>query len=269
MLNKSIGYVNAYYVFGIVGFVAFMLGFLALKDYPEDCGCFPDNNKTLTREQVNQELEEGKMIIQNSPWTVKRMLRTKETWLISLSCGLMLMFAMGFMNQMIPRLLFSGYSIDIAVRMMSISALCSCAGSVLCGELDKRFGPRKSIIMTHIGAIMACLLNLIPGSVSVMISMVFIGIAVGGSSNFLTSIISSYWGRYNFIPAQRVMLSINHLIGASGAVIVAQIAARYHYTGSYIVVACLSFVGILLMLPVKDNAIKKLEKKYKAEDAVA
>ena len=105
----------------------------------------------------------------------------------------------------------------------------------------------------------ACILNIIPSTVSVMISLIFIGIVLGGASNCLLSLCSTMWGRYAFTNVYGVVLPINQIVGSSGTILVAQMAARFSYTGANIIVGALALVGILLILPVKEDAMQKIE----------
>ena len=143
--------------------------------------------------------------------------------------------------------------------MMTVAALCGGVGSYVVGFVDSKIGPRKTIFVVHSIAIIACILNIIPSTVTVMISLIFIGIVLGGASNCLLSLCSTMWGRYAFTNVYGVVLPMNQIVGASGTILVAHMAARFSYTGAYLVVAGLALVGILLMLPVKEDSMKKIE----------
>lgn len=267
LLNGKLGLAGVYYVYGAFYLLVVLLCAVAVTDYPEQVGAFPDNDENMTREMANAILEEGKAAAVNSVWTIKQMFSIKETWLIGISAGIQLLFAGGFMAQMIPRLLAGGFPINKAVMMMTVVALVACVGSYLCGVIDAKVGPRKAIMLTHVFAVTACVLNIIPNNITVLIGLVFVGVVMGGAANYLVSIVSSYWGRYDFNNAYRVILPINQLIGASGTMLIAQVAARYSYTGSYILVGCLAAVGFILMLFVKDGAIEKHQARMEAERA--
>lgn len=250
---------GTYYIYAAIVALCVIVCAIFVKDYPEQCGCFPDNDKSMTREEADRMLAEGREAAKKSIWTNKRLLRTKEVWLIGISCGIMLLFAGGFMSQMIPRLLALGYDRMKAVMMMTVAALCGGVGSYLVGFVDTKIGPRKTIILVHTIAIIACILNIIPSTVSVMISLIFIGIVLGGASNCLLSLCSTMWGRYAFTNVYGVVLPMNQIVGSSGTILVAQMAARFSYTGAYIIVGALALVGILLILPVKEDAMQKIE----------
>lgn len=265
MLSGNIGLSGVYYLYGGVYAVTILCCALFVTDYPEQVGAFPDNDTSMTREKADAMLKEGIEAAKNSVWTVKAMLSIKETWLIGIGAGIQLLFAGGFMNQMVPRLLSAGFAMNHAIMGMTAVALIACVGSYLCGIIDAKIGPRKAIMLTHIFAVTACVLNIIPSTVTILAGMLFVGVVMGGAANYLVSIVASYWGRYDFANAHKVLLTINQLIGASGTMLIAQTAARYSYTGSYILVGCIAIVGFILMCFVKDDAIAKHTARLEAE----
>jgi len=248
-----------YYVYGAVIVVLALIVAFVMTDYPEQCGGFPDNDKDMTREQADailaQAIEESKKSI----WTPKKMLSIKETWLIGVSNGLSLFFC-GTMSVMIPRLMAAGFSMQQAVPMMSVTAILGGVGSYIMGLIDTKAGPKRTMILMQILAIVASILNIISWRPGIYIAMVFTGMVLGGSANLLLSLISTMWGRYSFINAHGILLPINQLLGSCGTITVAQVAARYSYTGAYIVVGIISFIGMLFIVPVKEDSILKYEK---------
>ena len=89
----KLGLTGGYAVCGLLVLIVTLFGFLTLRDYPEEIGCFPDNDRSMTREMANAMLEEGRKMAADSPWTPKRVLGTWQMWCIAISCGLMMMFS--------------------------------------------------------------------------------------------------------------------------------------------------------------------------------
>jgi MFS family permease len=269
VLWQKYGMLFPYALFAGIGLVAFILGVFFVRSYPEECGCFPDNDRNMTSEKARALLEEGKIQVKNSVWTVGRVLKTPEVWLISISVGIMVLFTFGFMSQMIPRLMAGGFSINVAAPLMTAIALLSAVGSWFCGVLDQKFGTKEAIRITHILVLVACILNCLPGKAPIIISFPFMACAIGGCSNFLVSSIISYWGRYHFLAAQRVMLVIQQVVSSCGALLVAQLAAKYTYTGSYIGCGILAIIAIGLISAVKPDAIQKKTEQFEAAKEAA
>lgn len=266
VLNGKVGFSNAYLIIGLVAAAICLFGFFTFTEYPEQRGCFPDNDKTMTTEQAKAELAKGQKVLENSPWTVKRLLKTKEVWMIGICNAFLFAVASGCMGTMVPRLLSTGrYSPDQAVLFLMIAAFTACPGSYLCGFIDSKTSPKKALIFTNICCVCACVLNTIPNIVTLIISLVFIGIATGGSANFVMSMTSEYWGRYNFQKAYPTVLTIMQLIGSAGPMLMSVIAAKANWDVSYIVMAVIGVVVTIVAIPIKKGFVEQAEARFAAE----
>lgn len=259
----------AYTVIGIAAIVICVAGAIVFKPYPEQLGLFPDNDKTMTREQASKALTEGQAGAATSPWSIKRMLTTKEVWLTFIPCGFIGFFATGSISQVVPRLMSIGYSSDAATTMISVCALIALPGSYIIGFIDSKLGTKKSYIISMIAVIVSCILYAIPNPVTIWAALVIIGVALGGSSNFAMSLTTNYFGRYNFQKAFGVTLTITQIVSNAGAICIAYAAQAWSYSIAYIGVAVLSLIMIFVILPVKDNFAAKYEEKFAVEDAKA
>ena len=266
-LMGSVGIGTTFMIIGIIVMVIGIIGALVITEYPEQRGRFPDNDKTMTREQADKELREGLELAKNSPWTSKRMLATKETWFIGISCAIMLMFASGSILQVVPRLTAIGYSSDAATGMLTAAALIAVPGSYLCGLLDQKAGTRTALIVTNILGAIACIMYSIPSNVTIWIGLICIGITLGGTSNYCMSATATYWGRYNFQKAYGSILGITQFLGQCGAAFIALIATNWNFNVAYVALAVICVIGAILMVPVKDGFVEKCEAKFAAEDA--
>lgn len=239
-----------------------------VKENPEEAGFNPDNDNTITKEEVAKMFEEGQKIKANSPWTVKRTLATKEVWVIALAMGVQLLFAGGIMSQMIPRLLELGNSVDKAISMMLFSAICACVGSYIMGFVDTKLGTRRAIQIVYIISVAAMLLNLTGNSIAVYASLVLVGCVVGGASNFSASLCASYWGRFNFASSYGIIQPIIQIIGAFAGVYMAQVAAHFGgYSASYIGLIILSIIGLVAFSLIKDGSfVQRREAQFESED---
>ena len=260
---------TAYLVIGVAGIVVGVLAFLIFRNYPEEQGRFPDNDPNMTREQADAELAEGQALIANSPWTIKRLLTTKEVWLAFVAAGLIGFFGGGSISQVVPRLMGAGFTSDQATGMIAACALIALPGSYLIGFLDGKFGTKKAYIIAMIMCIVGGLLYAIPNPATIWPGLVIIGVALGGSSNFPMSFTTTYFGRYHFQKAFGVTLTINQLVMNAGAIVIAYLAAAKGWTVSYVVVSVLCLLGIILILPVKDNFTAKYEAQFAKEDGNA
>ena len=259
MLFPKLGLKGVYTLYACVGVVTLLICVFGLADYPEQVGCYPDNDKTLDRAKLAEELEAGKKKTEQSIWTPARMLKTKEVWLLGLGLGLQMMVTGAFMGVMVPRMMALGYDQGTAVNFMLFAAIMGAFGSYIVGIIDQKTNPKVAIMVVFAFAIGACTLNMVPVRAVVIISLIMLGVVLGGAANCLMSITSTMWGRYGFPRAMTVMLVINQIIGSCGSALVAQLQAKFNWNVAYIVVACFMVVGILLILPVKLDSIKKYE----------
>ena len=265
-LSAVVGMRNTYFIFAGICLLITIFGAIVVADYPEQIGINPDNDSSMTREMANKMLAEGKALEARSCWTLKRLFSVKETWFIAVSCGILIMYNSGFMACMVPRLTAAGYSPAFAVNMMMLTGCFGAVGSYACGLLDAKGGTKRAIFITLLLAISACILNVIPNTICVMISLAFIGMSMGGSSNYLVSITIAYWGRYHYSRAFRAIMIVAQFINPFGALLVTTIAQSRGFNTSYIVMAVIGLIGLFLISLVKEDAIGKYTEKFTAED---
>ena len=244
-----------FYVFGGATVVIIILGFIFLRDYPEQAGCFPDNDRSMTSEQAKAMMQQGIEESKNSIWTPKKCFSTKEVWIIGVSLGLMFLFANGVMGQFIQKALSMRFELNLAIAMMSVAGISACFGSYLCGLVDAKVGPRKAAIYTHIIAAVAMILSIIPTVPTLIIGTVVIGIVMGGSSNYLVSMCVALWGRYDFPKVYKILAPMSQFVGVGGSALVALLAEAGggQYTLAYIVMAALGVIGAVMLIFVKDQ----------------
>lgn len=270
ILMGKFGISGAYTAIGGFGIILAIIGFIFLHNNPEDVGCYPDNDRSVTREQLLAMQQEGLERAKASIWTPTRLFKTKEVWMIAISIGIQFMVAVGVMGQLIPKLLAMGFEQNIAIMIMTIGGLIACVGSYLCGVLDSKVGPRKAAIITHIVAIIGLVLGIFPSLVVLIISAACLGAVVGGSSNYPVSLCVTCWGRYDFPRAYKIVFPIINGIGTSGMIVVAVTAAKFgSYSVSYLILAGLSVIGILLLLGVNEGFAKKVETRINNSNAAS
>jgi len=258
-LMPVMGPSGVFALFAGIALVVLLICVFFVTDYPEQCGCFPDNDKSMTSEQAKKDMEEGIKLSEQSIWTNKRLLKTKEVWLLSISLGFQMLFTGGFMTVMVPRMMALGYPQGSAVNFMMFAGIMGAIGSYIVGFVDQKTNPKTAMIIVNLACVASCALNIIPNRFCVILSLILLGLVLGGAANCLMSIISTMWGRYGFRRAHTIILVINQIIGSSGSALVAQIADKYSWTGSYIVVGCLAIIGLFLIIPIKLDSIRNYE----------
>ncbi len=251
------GLTTIYNFYGIATLILCIICIVFIRDFPEQAGAFPDNDKSFDKAAADRQLQEGLAYMKTSPWTVKKLFATKTTWLIGFSLGVMELFALGIMTNFVPRFMQAGYQMPQIIVMLTITGAVACVGSYLCGVLDAHVGPKKATIITYFFGIASIILNLIPNPVTVYLSLPFLGVLLGGSANYLVSICNTIWGRYDFPMSYKVIKPIVAALGALGVAVVGVIGHSVSYTAAYIFLACLAAVATIVMFFVDDTLVGK------------
>lgn len=249
------GTVRFYNVFGFVCVGMAVLCLICVRDYPEQMGAYPDNEKNTDRDALNKALEEGREYMKTSQWNTKKVLKCGNAWKIAIVIGVMQLTSIGIMTNFFPRMMASGYETKEILLMLTLAGALAFVGSILCGVLDAKVGPKKSIIITIILAILSIVMNLTGIRPLIYISLPLLGIQLGGTSNYLISLLSTIWGRYDFQILYGILQPIASLIGCTGVFVVAALGETYSYSMAYIVVAALDAIALLLAFTIKDDFV--------------
>ena len=111
------------------------------KDTPEAAGAYPDNDPESLN-QIASAAACAKAYI--SPFTWKKLLKTRQVWQIGLTWGILWMVCLAFVSQVVGRAVSVGYAQNYGVRLLQISSVVALAGSWFFGWLDVKVGTRKA-----------------------------------------------------------------------------------------------------------------------------
>ncbi len=256
---------------GCVGLAGLLLLIFVVRDTPEEAGCSPDNDPSLTTEDVRRMAEETKAIDAKSPWTTARMLATKESYMMALTIGMMVLFGGGFMGTNVLRMLSIGVEIGTAVNLMMFTAGCACLSSYIFGVVDGKWGPRLGTQLCFVLTILSCAFSAAASyfvSFPLLIAGLFFGGGViGGAVNFLTSITIEYWGAPNFKRAYGVLYPICQIPGSLGTLVIVQMATRLGgYQVAYTILTIINIIALVVFSAVKNGSfVKEAEAKWAAE----
>jgi MFS family permease len=259
--NPVAGLGSVYNIYAIASFVLCIAVALYVRDYPEQMGAYPDNNHKFDNEEAKKELALGLEYMKNSTWVPKKLLSTSKVWLIGLSLGIMELLSLGIMTNFVPRMIQAGYVAEdgsasgLVYLMLAIAGIAACFGSVGCGILDAKLGPKKAIQITLMVAVVAIVLNLIPTTATKFASLPFLAIMLGGAANYLVSLTNTIWGRYDFPMAYKVLKPMVAAVGALGVSVVGIIGRSVSYGVAYGVLAVLAIIALILITKVDDTLI--------------
>ena len=259
-LYGAFGISKAHVIVGAVMAALGILSFFWVKNDPSEVGAYPDNlpdGAEAYRKQM-KEMQEYR-----SPFTVGRLLRDKDMWLISVGFGMLWMVTVGVVSQFVPRMV-SVMAPTIgpeaaqgkALMMLTIAALVGILGSYFWGWLDQKIGTKLASAVYSLSYI-AALLLLIFAKVEILtyVAIIFVGLGIGGLLNLMPSLVISVYGRKDFAAANALVSPIASLIqkGAFIIMAVALAASGGDYTMPYLIFIGIDVVGLILLLLVTNN----------------
>jgi OFA family oxalate/formate antiporter-like MFS transporter len=197
---------------GVIAIIIGIAGILFIRNTPQERGLNPDN--------VSDEVYKAEYFTaaEDDGWTIGKLLKTKETWLVAIYTGLFQICSVGVMSQLVTRNIRDfGMSQGGALTLMTIVALVGVFGSWLIGVIDTKIGTKKTMQMFGIWYAAALIINVAAGghtNVLFYLSIAMIGMGIGGSANFTTSLPTSVFGRQGFDKVNSVVFPIQGFVTA-------------------------------------------------------
>ena len=263
---------NVLLIYGVISIAVTLIGLFLVRDFPEEVGCYPDNDVNESREQLEEEFRKMRESMPRNAWNLKRILTTRYTWIIILA-GFTILLANGlFSMQHMNRLTVIGdFTLNEAIQIRTVACLIALIGSPFSGVIDAKFGSKKMGIFLLILCIITTILQL-PGTyMCTLIGMILFGVVMGGGSNLLVTLASDSWPRESSSRAFSIMHPITQLMQSGVAQIFLLVAnATQTYMPIYIFfIALCVFTMILFIVSYNSKNIRDLDAKFKAQDAAA
>ena len=152
-----------------------------------------------------------------------------------------------------------GFSREQATFILSLVALIGLVGSFFVGYMDERLGTKKSMLFFGIWYALSLLANATENTVLVYVSIFMIGMSIGGSANFTTSLTTSVFGRQGFSKVNSVVFPIQGAVSALSFVVNGVVSnitgGNLRYT--YLIFAGVSVVSALIVLLVDEHRFNK------------
>lgn len=255
LLVGRLGIGNGVIPISVCAIVLGILGLLLVRNTPQERGLNPDN---VSDEVYRTEYFHG----HEDPtggWTTGRLLRCKETWLVAVTTGMFQICSLGVVSQMVLRNMELGLSREQATFILSLVALIGLVGSFFVGYMDERLGTKKSMLFFGIWYALSLLANATENTVLVYVSIFMIGMSIGGSANFTTSLTTSVFGRQGFSKVNSVVFPIQGAVSALSFVVNGVVSnitgGNLRYT--YLIFAGVSVVSALIVLLVDEHRFNK------------
>ena len=234
---------------GVAAIILGIVGFIFMRNTPQERGINPDN---VSDEVYASEYDTAE---DDSDWTTIKLLKTKETWFAAIFTGLFQICSVGVMQQLVTRNIRDfGMTQGAALTLMTIVALIGVFGSWIIGVIDQKIGTKKTMQYFGIWYAAALVINVLAkGQVGLLfyMSILMIGMGIGGSANFTTSLPTSIFGRQGFDKVNSVVFPIQGFVTAwcfvvNGIVtnVIGNLSVAYiiFAVGAVIVSVCVTFV---------------------------
>lgn len=259
---------GAFLPFFILFIIGWVIGIIFIKDYPEKCGCYRDNDRSITPEAANammlQEIENKKTTV----WKIGHTLACRDFWLITIPMGALLMFSVGMMTQ--TAAIIGNYEAQLSFMggysgVMLLICIFGCIGSYSMGLLDTKFGTKSAVTIAVIFMLCAGILGIIPTTGTFLVSMICLAVFQGAGSNFTVSAAAQYWRREDFGSVYSCINPIANIICAIGPMTIAMLLySRIGYQAVFIVTAVAAVISLILVCLFKPSHVKMVDDKYRA-----
>lgn len=248
MMNV-IGFENIAWFFIALTVIAILVTIFFVKNNPEEAGAFPDNDTSMTKEKAAEIAAKAEELKRTSPWTTKKVLGLKDTWSIAIGWGLLMTGASGIISQFVAAAMSWGHDMMVPITLLTVMFPVGIFFSWFIGFIDDKWGTKAASLvvcgMEIFGAVVAGLF----GSNAVALALgggCFMG-AMSGGNNLTMSVTGTKFGRFDFNNAWSVISVITKVISASGVVGVSLLAAKFGYTGAYLIVAATVVIGAIVI----------------------
>lgn len=239
----------------LIGLVGILIIAFFIKEYPEQHGLAPDNDKAITREMIDEELKTGEEYLKTSPWTVKKLITTPVLWKIGIGVGLLSMCTVGVITHLVPTFMAKGYTQTTAMLIMSIAAVAAIPCSIGLGVIDSKFGTRKAGLLLAIFGVISMVFMAMPFTWSAWIGAAGAAGMMGCTNNLLGSLTSSIFGRYDFQRAFPTLYPIFCIMQSSGLAIVGVLSSAFSFSVPFVVLAIGCLISFILLFTMKDECL--------------
>ena len=260
--------VGAFLPYIIVSVVGWLLGLIFIKDYPEQCGCYRDNDKSFTKEKADAmlaaEIENKKTTV----WKAGATLKSAQFWLITIPMGTLLMCSVGMMTQ--TQTIIGAYETLNFETIMAMVMIFALIGSYVLGLVDGKWGTKTAVTVSVIVMLLAGVLGGIGSTVPAVISIILLAIFMGAASNFTVSGAAQYWRREDFSSVFAVVNPIANIIQSAGPMMVAMtigigMGKGMGVTLPFWITAVIAVISLILILCFKPAKVKETDDKYRAK----
>ncbi len=260
VLIAWLNFQKTFWVYGIVFLALAIVTAVFLKTNPEEAGCYPDNNKNMTIADAEALKAKEEEYVKTSPWTVGKLLKTKQVWQIAVGMGIIMLITVGMLMTMVNTLMMKGMTQTGAVAAMSVAAIVGLAASYLWGYIGVKLGTKRACLTVYIVVFAAIIFMLLPFNWSAYGVVFCVGCFIGAGNNLCPSLIQEIFGRYDFAAALVVIMPIWQVIcGNASTIVGVPLSVTGNYVVSYLFLAVIAAVGFILIWRTDTTCIGRNE----------
>jgi len=251
----------AYRLVGICLLALLIICIVFLKGFPEERGCAPDNDWSVSIEEMKKEHAHALEIKAEKEYSTLELIRIPQIWQIGLVNGLVQLAITVMIVQFIPNLVVCGFSVRRATWLYSGASVIGGLGSYLWGVLDQRIGVKKASIWMCIvhavgGALFGLIASQIGGKFIAVLAALVVGSILGVSSNYVGSFTAQVFGRYGYSSSFALIIMIVTGMRAFGYSLIGVInTATGSNTIAYLIAAGLSLLAMFITISTDDRCI--------------
>jgi len=267
--NSMPNIAGAFIPFLIIIIVGLIIGIAFVPDYPEQVGCFRDNDANMTPEMAKAMMEEEIENRKTTVWKLNHTLTTRDFWFLTIPAGFLLMLSVGTMTQTQPILGQMGEGLNQFggfAGVMLMIMIFGLIGSFVLGILDQKLGTKKSMLIACVIMVIAGVLGMVssPDQPGLLVAaLICLALFMGASSNYTVSLAAQYWRREDFPTVFAAVNPIANIINAFGPMIVAIVMISSGYNNIFTMTLILGVISVVLLLLVRPSHIKEKDDEFR------
>lgn len=245
----SIGVSGFFWGCAILAIIIAVVVFAFVKNNPEEAGAYPDNDRSLTKEQLDAEFKAAQEYKKNSPWNTARVLKTPQTWLIGIGWGLPMLAGAGAIALLVPTFMAFGHDQMFGVILLSSMWPIGLLGHYLIGVVDQKIGTKRTSIAVAVIELIAGAMVFFFGTNAVVCAIAagLFMFALSGNANVCMSMTTSVFGRQDFETAWTPIQVIYNIFNFAGVSVMSIVGASFGMNFTMLAVAVLCAVALIPM----------------------
>lgn len=255
--GSAVGISGFFYGCAALCFFLAIVVFAFIKNNPEEAGAFPDNDRSITREQLDAEFAAAEEYKKNSPWTLGKVLSTPQTWLIAFGWGLSMMAAGGVMALLVPTMATFGHDPVSIVVLLSTMWPAGLLGHYLIGVIDQKIGTKKTTVLVVVLQMIAGLLVFFLGQTYALcaVAIALLMFAISGNANVCMSMTTTVFGRQDFETAWTPIQIVYNILNFAGVTVMALVGEAFGPHAIMLAMPLFCAISLIFVFACSDKQI--------------